>query len=149
MSTESVTPARPATPAPKPPLHVEMTWDDELRFSVQTGNAQLVLDGSSQAGPSPMQALAAALAGCMAIDVVSILVKGRHPLKGLGASLRGVRAQGPPSYFTHVELHYRIQGDIPAEAIERAIQLSRDKYCSVWHSLRPDIDFTTTFEQTS
>lgn len=146
MTSESATPAQPAPPAPKPPLHVDLTWDDELRFSVQTGTAQLVLDGHSQAGPSPMQALAAALAGCMAIDVVSILVKGRQPLKALSASLKALRAQGPPSYFTTVELRYRVEGDVPAEAVERAIQLSRDKYCSVWHSLRQDIAFTTSFD---
>jgi putative redox protein len=133
----------------KPALIVDLTWDDALRFSVQTGNAQLVLDGNTEAGPSPMQALAAALAGCMAIDVVNILVKGRHPVKGLSARLHGLRAQGPPAYFTHVELRYRVEGAVPAEAVERAIQLSREKYCSVWHSLRQDILFTTTFEVVS
>jgi putative redox protein len=130
----------------KPPLIVSLTWDDQLRFSVQSGEAQLVLDGKSQAGPSPMQALAAALAGCMAIDVVNILVKGRHPLKGLSADFVGLRADGQPPRLTDVTLHYHVVGDVPAEAVERAIQLSRDRYCSVWHSLRQDIAFTTTFE---
>jgi putative redox protein len=130
----------------KPPLLVTLTWDDALRFTAHSGDAQIVLDGNSQAGPSPMQALAAALAGCMGIDVVNILVKGRHPLTGLTATLKALRAEGSPARITDVELHYRVEGAVPVEAVERAIQLSRDRYCSVWHSLRQDIAFTTTYE---
>jgi putative redox protein len=137
----------PSVSAPfKPPLIVTLAWDDVLRFSAQTGDAQIVLDGNAEAGPSPMQMLAASLAGCMAIDVVSILLKARHPLRGLSATLKALRASGTPARVTDVELHYRVEGDVPAEAVERAIQLSRDRYCSVWHSLREDIAFTTTFE---
>src|SRR5262245_48954061 len=100
----------------KPPLIVDLAWDDELRFTVQSGSAQLVLDSDSSAGPSPMQALAAALAGCMAIDVVSIIVKGRHPLTALHATLKALRAGGPPSHLTHVELHFRVGGNVPDDA---------------------------------
>ena len=132
----------------KPALVLELTWDDDLRFSATIGDAQLVLDGNAKAGPSPVQALAASLAGCMGIDVVSILVNGRHPLRGLGATLKGLRAEGTPARLTDVELHFRVEGDVPPAAVERAIQLSRDRYCSVWHSLRQDIAFTTTFEIT-
>jgi putative redox protein len=130
----------------KPPLLVSLTWDDALRFTAQSGDSQIVLDGNSQAGPSPMQALAASLAGCMGIDVVNILVKGRHPITGLTARLAALRAEGSPARITDVELHYRVEGAVPPEAVERAIQLSRDRYCSVWHSLRQDISFTTTYE---
>jgi putative redox protein len=129
----------------KPPLIVTLAWDDDERFSVQTGDAQLVLDGNSKAGPSPMQALAAALAGCMAIDVVSILRKGRHPVRALSATLKALRASSPPSRITDVELEFLVTGDVPPDAVERAIQLSRDRYCSVWHSLRDDIVFQTTY----
>jgi putative redox protein len=129
----------------KPPITVTLTWDDELRFTARTGAAQLVLDGNGQAGPSPMQALAAALAGCMAIDVVDILLKGRHPVRGLSATLEAVRAPGVPSRLTAVRLEYRVEGNVPSAAVDRAIQLSRDKYCSVWHSLRQDVELVTTF----
>ena len=129
----------------KPPLIVNLAWDDDERFSVQTGDAQLVLDGNSKAGPSPMQGLAASLASCMAIDVVSILRKGRHPVRALSATLKALRAGSPPSRITDVELEFLVTGDVPREAVERAIQLSRDRYCSVWHSLRDDIAFTTTY----
>ncbi len=128
------------------PLAVTLSWDEELRFNVQAGESQLVLDSSSQAGPSPVQALVAALAGCMAIDVVDILQKGRHPLTALSATLTASRADGTPARLTQVDLHYRVSGRVPESAVSRAIQLSRDKYCSVWHSLRQDIVFHTSFD---
>ena len=60
------------------------------------------------------------------------------------ADLKGTRADGEPRRFTAVTLHYTITGQIPPEQVERAIALSREKYCSVWHSLRQDIAFTVT-----
>ena len=92
-----------------------------------------------------MQALAFALAGCMAMDVVHVLRKGRHDLRGLRADLTGHRAAEDPRRFERILLHYTITGTIPHEPIERAIKLSREKYCSVWHSMRQDIDLTVTF----
>jgi putative redox protein len=82
----------------------------------------------------------------MAIDVVDILVKGRLPLKALAARLDGQRAGEAPKRLTAVQLHFTVTGDVPADKMERAIALSREKYCSVWHSLRQDIDFQTSFE---
>ena len=104
----------------------------------------MTLDSAGEAGPSPMQALAFSLAACMAMDVVHILTKGRHDLKGLRADLSGSRAAETPHRFTTITLHYVINGKVPADAVERAIELSREKYCSVWHSLRRDIDFRIT-----
>jgi putative redox protein len=92
-----------------------------------------------------MQALAMALAGCMAMDVVLVLRKGRHDLRGLRADLTGHRAAEEPRRFTSITLHYTITGTIPNEPIERAIKLSREKYCSVWHSMRQDIELDVTF----
>jgi len=92
-----------------------------------------------------MQLAAFALAGCMAADVVSILQKGRHPVTALRASFSGERAEDPPRRYVRITLHFHVSGAVPGEAIERAIALSRDKYCSVWHSFRQDIDFTTTY----
>ncbi len=87
-----------------------------------------------------------ALAGCMSIDLADIILKGRHPLTALEARLVGERADDPPRRFTRFTLHFIVGGSVPAQAVERAIQLSRDKYCSVWHSLRDDIVMETTFE---
>lgn len=133
----------------KPPTVVELIWEHDLVFGGKSGDVMMTLDSASQAGPSPMQALAFGLAGCMAMDVVHILKKGRQDLRGLRADLTGTRAADEPRRFTEITLHYTIAGQVPAEQVERAIQLSRDKYCSVWHSLRQDIAFTVTFSVTS
>ncbi len=123
-----------------------LEWQHDLRFGARSGASELVLDSDGKAGPSPVEALAMALAGCMAVDVVDILQKGRHPLRGLTASLTAERASDPPRRFVSVSMHFAIAGDVPTAAVERAVQLSRDKYCSVWHSMRQDIPLETTFE---
>lgn len=92
-----------------------------------------------------MQALALALGACMAIDVVMILKKGRHDLQGLRATVVGRRADGPPSYFTGYTIAYEVKGSAPDAAIQRAIDLSRETYCSVWHSLRSDAPLDVTY----
>lgn len=120
-------------------------WEGDLRFRASSGTVETVIDGHSVAGPSPVQALAFALAGCMAIDVVDILRKGRFEIATLSAKLVATRAETNPHRFVSVELHFDVRGNATAVAMERAIQLSRDRYCSVWHSMREDIEFTTTF----
>ena len=130
----------------KPPVVVELTWDGGLRFRGHAGQAPVVVDSDGLAGPSPVQSLALALAGCMSVDVVHILEKGRQPLRGLRASLRAQRAEEDPHRLVRVDLHFEVSGEIAPDKVERAIALSREKYCSVWHSLRPDIEFKTAFE---
>ncbi len=105
-----------------------------------------MLDSDGTAGPSPVEALAMALAGCMAIDVADIVMKGRHPFTALEATIVGQRREEPPRHFTGFTLHFIITGTVPGHAMARAIQLSRDKYCSVWHSLRQDLQCETSFE---
>ena len=108
----------------------------------------MVLDGDSAAGASPVQVLAFSLAGCMAMDVAAIVTKGRHPMAAFDVKFVGVRAEDHPRRFLKIELHFSVRGNVPAAAVERAIDLSRDKYCSVWLSMREDIELTTTFEVT-
>jgi putative redox protein len=132
----------------RPPVVSTLTWQGGLRFRATTANSHIIFDSESEAGPSPPQALAMALAGCMAIDLADIVLKGRHALTALEARITGERAPDPPRRFTHFTLHFVVTGDVPSHAIERAIQLSRDKYCSVWHSLREDMRLDTTFEVT-
>jgi putative redox protein len=129
----------------KPPTTIELTWNHDLVFSVTSGNISLSLDSASVAGPSPMQTLAFGLAGCMAMDLVHVITKGRFPLRGVRVNFTGQRAPEEPRRFTSIQLHYTITGDVPADKVERAIALSREKYCSVWHSMRQDIDLTVTY----
>jgi len=105
----------------------------------------MVLDSAGLAGPSPVQALALALAGCMGMDIVYILRKGRLDLQGLKVALTAERAQEDPHRITAVAIDVTVTGNVPKEAVQRAIDLSHEKYCSVWHSMRQDIAFTTTF----
>jgi putative redox protein len=132
--------------ADKPATVLQLVWERDLIFAGTSGDASMTLDSDSQAGPSPMQALAFGLAGCMAMDLVYILKKARLELRGLRADLTGDRAAEPPRRFTTVTLHYTVTGNIPDDQVQRAIDLSRDKYCSVWHSLRQDIDLRVTFK---
>ena len=135
--------------AAKPPTVVDLTWEHDLVFSGTSGTVDVVLDSGSKAGPSPMQALAFALTGCMAMDVVHVITKGRFPLRALRARLSGKRAGEEPRRVTAVTLHFTITGEVPADKVERAIQLSREKDCSVWHSMRHDIPFDVTYQVVS
>ena len=129
----------------RPPLVAELVWSGDLRFDASSGASTAIVDGDSQRGPSPMQHAAIGLAGCMAADVVDIIRKGRHPLTALRVTFTGTRAEQPPRRFLRISLEFDIQGGVPPEVVERAIALSHEKYCSVWHSLRQDIALTTTF----
>lgn len=130
----------------KPPTTAELVWSEGLRFGATSGKNAFVVDGDGAAGPSPVQVAAIGLAGCMAADVVSILEKGHHPLTAMRVSFTGERAATPPRRFTRITLHFHITGVVAPEAVERAVALSRETYCSVWHSMRQDIDFATTFD---
>src|SRR5687768_14044993 len=129
-----------------PTVATSLSWLGGLRFTATTKSGAVTLDGDNAAGPSPVEALAFSLAGCMAADVVDILTKGRHSLEALEANLVAQRAEHAPRRFLRVTLQFVVRGTAPDAAIERAIALSRDKYCSVWHSLRPDMDLLTSYE---
>jgi putative redox protein len=133
----------------KPPTTVELTWDRELVFNGTSGAASMILDSAGRAGPSPVQTLAFALAACMGMDVVHILRKGRYDLRGLKISLVAERAPEDPHRVTSVAIDFGVAGVVPAEQVQRAIDLSHEKYCSVWHSMRQDIAFSTRFTITS
>src|SRR4051812_37222373 len=92
----------------KPRALVELVWEHDLVFAGRSGEVSMTLDSASAAGPSPMQALAFALAGCMAMDVVHVIRKGRYPLRGLKAQLSGTRAAEDPKRFTAITLHYSV-----------------------------------------
>ena len=130
----------------KPPVVADLTWIGELKFSAVSSNASMTLDSAGIAGPSPVQTLVFSLAGCMAMDVAYILTKGRYAPTALRAHLSAERSPGEPHRLVSVTLHFTAEGEVPPDAIGRAIALSHEKYCSVWHSMRQDIAFTTTYE---
>jgi putative redox protein len=82
------------------------------------------------------------------MDVVDIVRKGRHPMTGFRSHLTGERVDAAPRHVRKVTLEFHIHGPVPAPAVERAIALSREKYCSVWHSMRQDIELVTSFQIT-
>lgn len=129
----------------KPPTIVDLTWTGDLRFDATSDKASVVLDSTGVAGPSPVQALGFAIAGCMTTDVVHILTRGRHPLTALRSHLVAERAQEDPHRFLRMTLRFTVEGNVPPDAVERAIALSREKYCSVWHSMRQDMELIVEF----
>jgi putative redox protein len=148
MPTSSIRALSTQQTASRPPTIVDLEWESDLRLHAKAGENQLILDSAGVAGVSPMQALALALAGCMAMDVVHILRKGRHDLRGLRVRLTGQRAAEEPRRFTAIALHFVVSGSVQSDPIQRAVALSRDKYCSVWNSMRQDISLDVTHEIT-
>ena len=109
---------------------------------------QVTIDGDAKAGPSSTDSLLLGLMGCMSIDVLMILQKGRVTVNSLETRAEAERAPDPPRYFTRVLLTFALDGPSPEDRskVDRAIELSREKYCSVLHSLRPDLEFETEVE---
>lgn len=98
-------------------------------------------------GCSPTETLLLSIAGCLSIDVVHILRKMRCEVSSYEVSAEGTRKPDPPQYYTSVNLMIRIAGEaITPKKINRAIALSKDKYCSVYHSLRKDLEVNVKYE---
>lgn len=118
------------------------TGEGEVFRGGVPGGVDILVDGDGRLGPSPMDALLLSLGGCMGADVLMILRKGRVPVTGLEVEVEGERPDEPPRRFLSLRLEYRVEGPGPEHdaRLERAVALSRDKYCSVIHTLRPDLD---------
>lgn len=127
-------------------LQADLHWEGGTVLSCRSDGVKATLDWDSRTGASPVQALVFALAGCMASDIVIILEKGRQPLRGLLARVSAERAANPPRRLLRVDIRFTVTGDVAADKVERAIGLSRETYCSVWHSMAQDIALTTSFE---
>jgi putative redox protein len=130
----------------KPPVVLDLVWSGGLSFAARERQHEWLIDGRNEAGPSPVVHLVSALGACMSIDVVHILTKGRFDIDGLNVKVTGHRSDGEPRRLVRVDLRFLIQTSASGDEIERAISLSRERYCSVWHSLRQDIELTTSFE---
>ena len=123
---------------------VSLRWEEGLRFNGgQPNGPSITIDGDNAAGPGPMVTLLLAAAGCTGSDVVLILRKMRVPFDGLQIDVSGIRREEEPRRFVSIHFEYRITGPgIDAEKARRAIDLSVEKYCSVIHSLAPDLAIT-------
>ena len=123
---------------------VTLTWQRKLVFEGgEAGGPMTTIDGDNATGPGPMLTLLLAAAACTASDVVVILEKMRVTLRDFRIEASGQRREEEPRRYTAMHLEYHLKGDGLDEAkAQRAIELSITKYCSVMHSLAPDIRVT-------
>lgn len=129
-----------------------------MGFLAETGSGHtLMMDGAPDAAkpanggqnlaPRPMETVLAGTGGCTAYDVVLILKRGRHDVQACSVKLTSERAETDPKVFTKIHMHFTVSGKgIPASAVERAIAMSHEKYCSASIMLGKTADITTSFE---
>jgi putative redox protein len=127
---------------------IEAKWQSGGTFighNATGGTVQMgTLDGKP--GVSPMELILMGLAGCTGVDIVDILEKKRQPLKALKVKVRGKKAEDFPKIYKEIEVNYQIWGEgIDPKAVERAIQLSEEKYCSVSAMLRATVKIRSTY----
>lgn len=127
-----------------------------MGFVAETGSGHLLnMDGAPEGGgrdlaPRPMETLLAGAGGCTAYDVVLILKRGRHAVTGCQVKLQAERAATDPKVFTKIHLHFVVTGQgVPEAAVQRAIDLSHEKYCSATIMLSKTASVTTSFEVVS
>ena len=125
---------------------IRLEWIDDLRFEGHAGAQVIAIDGDGQQGTSPVDLLLEAVGACTAADVVDILKKGRQELRSMSVDVVGTRRDEPPKYVKHLRMKFRIRGDVDAAKAQRAVDLSLEKYCSVFHSLRMDLLIDTDIE---
>jgi len=124
-----------------------------MAFSAETGSGHLLtMDGAADGGgrdlaPRPMETVLAGTGACSAYDVVLILRRGRHDVRGCRVRVTSERAERDPKVFTKIHMHFVVSGvDLAPEAVERAIALSHEKYCSATIMLGKTAAVTTSFE---
>lgn len=118
-------------------MECKVSWFEGMSFIAETGSGHLLaMDGAPEAGgrnlaPRPMELVLAGSGGCSAFDVVMILKRARQNIAGCDVKLSAERAEDDPKVFTRIHMHFVLTGkNLKAEAVERAIKLSAEKYCS-------------------
>ncbi len=124
-----------------------------MSFVAESGSGHaVVMDGAPEAGGRdlgfrPMEMVLAGTGGCSAFDVVLILKKGRHAISACDVSLKAERAESDPKVFTRIHFHYQVRGkNLKPDAVVRAIELSKDKYCSASIMIGKTAEITYDFE---
>lgn len=122
-------------------MNLNVKWTGKMAFSGMTPSGhEIKMDaapeiGGENSGARPTELLLNAVAGCTGIDIISILHKMRLEPTSFHMEMEAERADEHPKRFTNIKIHYALEGDLPEEKVIRAIQLSKDTYCSVSHSL--------------
>lgn len=134
-------------------MDTTITWLDGVKFEATTASGhRLIMDGAPEAGgrnagARPMELVLAGTGGCTSFDVVHILRKGRHDIRGCVAQVRAERAPTDPKVFTQIHFHFIVTGKgLKSEAVARAIELSASKYCSASIMLAKTANITHDFE---
>lgn len=124
--------------------HITLAWTGDLRFEGgELGGPVSHVDGDNATAPGPMLTLLLAATSCTAADVVDIMAKMREKLTSLDVEAWGERREEQPRRYIRIRFRFRVRGESLSEAkVRRAIDLSLEKYCSVVHSLAPDIPVT-------
>ncbi len=123
-----------------------LTWEKDLVFPARIRSSMFEFDAKAQEGCFPTDALLMSIAGCLAIDVVTFLQKMKAEIKSFEIEISGERNPTPPQYFKSVNMIIRTSGEnITPKKLDRAISLSQEKYCSVYHSLRKDMDVKVSY----
>lgn len=132
---------------------IQWSGPGSMSFHAATGSGHFVsMDGAPDGGgrnlaPRPMEMVLVGAGGCTAYDVVLILQRGRQPVSGCSVDVKAERAAEDPKVFTAIHLHFKVSGKgLNAAAVERAIALSHEKYCSATIMLSKTAEVTTSFE---
>lgn len=145
-------------------MECTVTWtgasgsNSSMGFIAETGSGHVIAmdgapdevkpeNGGKNLAPRPMETVLAGTGGCTAYDVVLILKRGRYDVRGCSVKLSSIRAETDPKVFTNINMHFTLRGKgIPSSAVERAIKLSHEKYCSASIMLGKTAEITTSFE---
>ncbi|EBL6296417.1 TPA: OsmC family protein [Salmonella enterica] len=130
-------------------MQARVKWVEGLTFLGESSSGhQILMDGNSgDKAPSPMEMVLMAAGGCSAIDVVSILQKGRQNVTNCEVKLTSERREDAPRLFTYINLHFIVTGsDLKEAAVARAVDLSAEKYCSVALMLEKAVNITHSYE---
>jgi len=128
-------------------IEARTTWITEQQFEgVAKSQHKVLVDGDSKVGNSPMELVLIGLCGCTGYDVASILRKKREPFTSLEVRAQAERAPSPPTVYTEIRLIYRVGGKVSNKAVEDAVRLSEEKYCSVAAMLNKTAKISYTIE---
>lgn len=134
-------------------MECKVSWSDGMSFIAETGSGHLVaMDGAPEAGgrnlaPRPMEMVLAGTGGCTSFDVVMILKRGRQDITGCDVQIKAERADSDPKVFTKIHMHFVVTGrNLKPDAVERAIKLSAEKYCSASIMLGKTAEITHDWE---